>query len=70
MPIFRVVWEIDIFTEKTFESAAKEAFVIQRDPDSMATVFTVINTESGAKQEVDLQNLAGDLNLLNRRALQ
>lgn len=40
MPTYRVMWEIDIEAE-TKREAAEEALRIQRDPDSIATVFMV-----------------------------
>ena len=39
MTSYRVVWEIDIEAE-TPQAAAEQAHAIQRDPYSMATVFT------------------------------
>ena len=40
MADFRVAWEIDVEAE-TPRQAAEEALKIQRDPDSVATVFEV-----------------------------
>jgi hypothetical protein len=40
---YRVVWEIDIEAESHRE-AAEEALAIQRDPQSIATVFSVTAT--------------------------
>lgn len=39
---YLVRWEIDILAD-TPEEAAKKAFAIQRDPDSVASVFDVIS---------------------------
>lgn len=41
MPDYKVIWEIDAFNFNTPEEAARWALAIQRDPYSMATVFTV-----------------------------
>lgn len=38
MTEFRVVWEIDIEAE-TPKQAAEQAFAIQQDPETMATVL-------------------------------
>ena len=40
MKEYLVTWQIEI-TADTPEDAAREAFMIHRDPDSMATVFEV-----------------------------
>lgn len=52
MTEFRVVWEIDI-EAKTPRRAAEQAFAIQRDPKSMATVFSMTDP-SGVTTEIDL----------------
>jgi hypothetical protein len=54
MKQYLVKWEIDIYAE-TAEEAARQALKIQRDPDSIATVFTC--KEQGVEQTVDLQLL-------------
>jgi len=62
MSEYRVVWEIDIDAE-SHEDAARKALEIHRDPDSIATVFTVIDTEAHqggepeARKEIDLLQL-------------
>jgi len=43
MKTYRVTWEIDI-EAKTAEEAAQKALAVQRDAESIATVFTVANT--------------------------
>lgn len=54
---FRVEWGLDLWAE-TPEEAAKLALEIQRDPDSIATVFTV----TGRDGEVTMVDLTfGDL---------
>jgi len=55
---FRVSWVIDIEADSA-EAAAREALRIQRDPDSIATVFTVVATKEGAavsaqSEQIDL----------------
>jgi hypothetical protein len=40
MPVYRVKWEIDTEADSPIE-AAEKALRIQRDPDSIATVFQV-----------------------------
>lgn len=55
MPSYRVIWEIDIETE--FDSpreAAERAQAAQRHPTTMATVFTVVDDETGCMVDVDL----------------
>ena len=58
---FRVSWAIDIDADSA-EAAAREALRIQRDPDSIATVFTVVATKEGAalsaqSEQIDLTEL-------------
>jgi hypothetical protein len=50
---FRVKWEIDL-TADTPEEAAQKAQEIMRDPSSIATFFTVVNSSTGKEIEVDL----------------
>jgi hypothetical protein len=52
MTEFRVTWEINLDAE-TPTDAAKRAFAIQRDPISIATVFSVTNPQ-GAVTVIDL----------------
>lgn len=49
---YTVTWAIDIDAD-TPEEAAKEAMAIQRDPDSIATVFMVSDGKTTTK--VDLE---------------
>lgn len=51
MKTMRVVWEIDISADSPKE-AAECALKIQRDNDSTATVFTVIDGDE--EHEIDL----------------
>lgn len=58
---FRVSWVIDIEADSA-EAAAREALRIQRDPQSIATVFTVVATKEGAaasaqSEQVDLTEI-------------
>lgn len=50
---FRVKWEIDLAAD-TPEEAAQKAQEIMRDPSSIATFFTVVNSSTGKEVEVDL----------------
>lgn len=57
MPTHKVRWEIEVDTE--FDSpleAAERALEIQRNPNSIATFFTVTNTKTGEVEGVDLLN--------------
>ena len=49
---YRVVWEIDIEAE-SFKEAAEIAREIQRDPESLATYFT-ITAEDGKSEKIEL----------------
>lgn len=49
---YRIVWEIDI-EASSHKEAAEEALKIQRDPESLATVFDVIG-EDGNTVRIDL----------------
>lgn len=40
MPEYRVIWEMDIDASSPRE-AAEEALKVHRDPESIATIFTV-----------------------------
>jgi hypothetical protein len=51
--MYRVIWEIDIEADSPL-AAAKEALAIQRDPQSIATVF-LVNDE-----EIDLGAIGED----------
>lgn len=55
---FRVVWEIDL-TADTPEEAAKKAQAIMLDPDSLASVFTVLSFHGRSNPVVvDLSEVA------------
>jgi len=49
---YRVTWTIDLDAESS-EEAAQEALEIQRDPESLATHFTVTD-EDGRTKEVEV----------------
>ena len=50
---YQVRWEIDIEAD-TPQEAAEEALHIQRDADSIATVFDVTDAETGETTNVDV----------------
>jgi len=54
MPMYHVVWELDIMSDSP-RKAAEEALRVQRDPQSQATVFDVreFDTEDDS-QQIDL----------------
>lgn len=54
MTTFRVIWEIDVDADNAVE-AAKEAIKIQRDNDSTATAFDVINSKTLQKYYIDFR---------------
>lgn len=50
--MMRVIWEIDLDADSPRE-AAEKALAIQRDTESIATVFDVVN-ENGSRSRIDL----------------
>lgn len=54
MPDYLVTWEININAESP-EAAAAKALEIQRDPNSIATVFDVTD-EDGRTARIDLES--------------
>ena len=61
MTCYRVVWEIDIDAESPKE-AVEQALAIQRDPESIATVFTVLESTphgGGKTFQIDLSEQCG-----------
>ena len=52
MKTYRVVWEINLEAEDA-EHACRKALEIQRDPESIAMVFTA-STSDEEPQEIDL----------------
>jgi hypothetical protein len=53
MPGYLVLWEIEVIADSP-EDAAREAQKIQRDRDSIATVYDVAPIDGGAVIRVDL----------------
>jgi hypothetical protein len=52
MPEYHVTWEIELNADSPCEAAVK-ALAIQRDPDSIATVFDVTD-KAGTTEQIDL----------------
>lgn len=65
MPEYEVRWRIEIEAKTPLE-AARKALAIQRDPDSLATVFDVYWTE--ANVEVDAAQVKGKRHAKRKRA--
>lgn len=55
MQSYRVVWEIDLDAETPID-AARLALEIQRDPNSLATEFSVLDAQHNQVQ-IDLGSL-------------
>lgn len=51
---YKVTWAIDIYADSHAE-AAEKALAIQRDKHSLATFFTVRNTDTGETVEIDIE---------------
>jgi hypothetical protein len=49
MKTFHILWEIDIEAE-TAEEACRKALAIQRDPQSISTVFDVVSPGGGTER--------------------
>jgi hypothetical protein len=58
MTSYRVQWEIDVDAD-TPEDAARQAFEMMRDPESIATVFSVRDAQ-GKSVCIDMLNLEDD----------
>ena len=52
MNSYKVIWAIDIEAD-SHQEAAEIALDIQRDPDSIATIFEVTDTDNKEAQMVD-----------------
>ncbi len=52
LPLFRVVYAIDVDAKNETE-AAKKAYQMMRDEDSLAPILTVINSD-GKTTQIDL----------------
>jgi hypothetical protein len=59
MPDFRVVWQIDIWDAETHEEAARRALAIQRDPNSIATVFSVYDPKRETLTDAEPFDITG-----------
>lgn len=53
MKVYFVTWCIDIFDANSPEEAARRALEIQRDPDSIATVFDVTEMDCQKTTRID-----------------
>ena len=59
MTMLRVVWEIDVDADSARE-AAEKALRIQRDPDSIATVFDVVEKDGTTRIDLSADPKGGD----------
>ena len=59
LALSRVVWEIDVWTASRTE-AARKALAIQRDQNSVGTVFEVFSAGQTGPERVDLQKVRAD----------
>ena len=57
MPDFVVTWSIDIFDAENAIEAAKQARIIQLNPESIATVFEVQKRFTHAIETIDLEEI-------------
>ena len=53
---YTVTWKIELYAD-TPDEAALEALRIQRDPESMATVFDVVPFGGGNVTRIDLDDI-------------
>lgn len=56
MPEFTVTWTINAVTADNMLDAAREAQNMIKDPDSLATVYDVLNEFTGEIHRVDIAN--------------
>lgn len=54
MASYLVTWEIDVLDADSPEDAARKARATQLDPESIATVFRVVEHDSATAHHVDL----------------
>jgi hypothetical protein len=54
MPRYQVLWEIDVEADSP-GAAAQEAFEAMQAPETTATFFTVIETDSAERYTVELR---------------
>jgi len=59
MPDYLVNWTIGVIEAEDPIDAAKKTLIIQRDPESIATVFEVIDCATKTKSVVDLDEVKG-----------
>lgn len=52
---YQVMWAIDLYATSPKE-AAEEALKCMRDPESIATFFTVIEAQTGKAVDIDLMD--------------
>lgn len=60
MATYIVIWTIDILDADTPEEAARLALAMQRDNESIATVFEVKNRDTARETVVNLAEGEGD----------
>lgn len=63
MKEYRVTWIIEV-TAATAEDAAREALDIMQDRSSVATCFSVVDTDTGEEVFVDLAQTNGPTGLV------
>lgn len=51
-----ITWKIDIFDAETPEEAMRRALAIMRDPESVATIFTAENQDTGERITIDIED--------------
>lgn len=56
MARYRVLWSIEVDTDSPYH-AAVEALRVQRDPESIATVFVVDDLEGDKKYMLDVTDM-------------
>lgn len=64
MPVFRVIWQIEVSAANHLEAAGK-AFIIQRDPRNTQTLFEVSEGETDDFRQVEIDPNATFDGLLN-----
>jgi hypothetical protein len=60
MAQYRVTWDIELDADSP-EDAARKALEIQRDPNSIATVFDVAGEDSVFIRRIDMTELAQEV---------
>lgn len=59
MKHYRVTWIVDVYAH-TPDDAAREAYTMQTDKDTIATVYDVEDRETGETVAVDLLTIEGN----------